>query len=106
MWEHMKQHEGVAWMQGMVARFATMVRDRRCADLTAWVADCHAGSIPELDNFATSLEKDEAAVRAALSLPWSNGPTEGHINKLKLIKRSAYGRMKLDLLRQRVLHAA
>jgi transposase len=50
--------------------------------------------------------KDGAAARAALTLPWSNGPAEGHINKLKLIKRSAYGRMQLDLLRQRVLHAA
>jgi transposase len=90
----------------MVARFAAMVRERRVAALAPWVADCRAGPVPELRNFATSLEKDEGAVRAALMLPWSNGPTEGHINKLKLIKRSAYGRMKLDLLRQRVLHAA
>jgi transposase len=49
------------------------------------------------------LEKDGAAVRAALTLPWSIGPTEGHINKLKMIRRSAYGRMTLDLLRQRML---
>ena len=70
------------------------------------MADCRTGPIPELRNFAASLEKDGAAVRAALALPWSNGPVEGHINKLKLIKRAAFGRMKLDLLRQRVLHAA
>jgi transposase len=107
LWERLQQHEGLAWTQRMVARFATMVRERRCADLAPWVADCHhTGSVTELRNFATSLEKDGAAVRAALTLPWSNGPTEGHINKLKMIKRSAYGRMKLDLLRQRVLHAA
>ena len=43
---------------------------------------------------------------AFLALTWSNGPVEGHINTLKLIKRAAFGRMKLDLLRQRVLHAA
>ncbi|HWE63589.1 MAG TPA: transposase, partial [Chloroflexota bacterium] len=90
----------------VVARFATMVRERRCAELDVWLAACHAGPIPELHNFAAGLEKDGADVRAALTLPWSNGPTEGHINKLKMIKRSAYGRMKLDLLRQRVLHAA
>ena len=47
-----------------------------------------------------------AAVKAALTFPWSNGPVEGHINRLKLIKRSGYGRMQLDLLRQRVLYDA
>jgi transposase len=52
------------------------------------------------------LQHDEAAVRAALSLPWSTGPVEGHIHRLKLIKRQMYGRAKLDLLRIRVLHAA
>ncbi len=56
--------------------------------------------------FAVALTRDDNAVRAALTLPWSNGPVEGHIHKVKLIKRSAYGRMKPDLLRQRVLHAA
>ena len=34
------------------------------------------------------------------------GPVEGQVNRLKLIKRSMYGRAKFDLLRQRVLHAA
>ncbi len=58
-----------------------------------------------LTNFVTSLRQDEAAVRAALQLPWSNGPTEGHINRLKLLKRQAYGRAKLDLLEQRLLAA-
>ena len=45
-------------------------------------------------------------MRAGLTEAWSNGPTEGHVNKLKLIKRQMYGRAKFDLLRQRVLHAA
>ena len=43
---------------------------------------------------------------AALSLLWSNGQTEGHITKLKLVKRQMYGRAKLDLLRARLLGAA
>ena len=46
------------------------------------------------------------AVRAALTHSWSNGPTEGHVNRLKLLKRQMYGRAKFDLLRSRVLHAA
>ena len=49
----------------------------------------------ELRNFADVLQRDAAAVKAALTLPWSNGPVEGHINRLKLIKRSGYGRMQL-----------
>jgi transposase len=106
LWERLRQHAGLAWLQETVAQFATMVRERRHADLEAWLTACHTGPIPELHNFALGLERDGAAVRAALSLPWSNGPTEGLVNKLKMIKRSAYGRMKLDLLRQRVLHAA
>jgi len=106
LWERLRRHDELAWVQGMVARFAAMVRGRQVDAFDPWVADCRAGPVPELRNVATSLEKDGAAVRAALALPWSNGPVEGHINKLKLIKRAAFGRMKLDLLRQRVLHAA
>ena len=106
LWERLRQYEGLAWVQGMADRFAAMVRGRQVDAFDPWLADCRAGPVPELRNFATSLEKDGAAVRAALALPWSNGPTEGHINKLKLIKRAAFGRMKVDLLRQRVLHAA
>ncbi len=59
-----------------------------------------------LHHFAVQLQRDEAAVRAALTLPWSTGPVEGQIHRLKLIKRQMYGRAKLDLLRIRVLHAA
>jgi transposase len=83
-----------------------MVRERRVGAFERWLADCRSGPVPELRNFAVGLEKDGAAVRAALTLPWSAGPVEGHINKLKLLKRGAYGRMKIELLRQRVLHAA
>ncbi len=50
--------------------------------------------------------EDRAAVEAGLTQVWSNGQTEGQINKLKLLKRQMYGRAKFDLLRQRVLHAA
>ena len=56
--------------------------------------------------FANGLRADEPAVSAALAEPWSNGPTEGHITKLKLVKRQMYGRAKLDLLRARLLGAA
>jgi transposase len=49
--------------------------------------------------------KDRDAVRAAITEPWSNGPTEGQINKLKLVKRMMYGRAKIDLLEARLIGA-
>jgi transposase len=62
-------------------------------------------SIKELAAYARGLEADYAAVKAGLSEPWSNGQTEGQVNKLKLLKRQMYGRANVDLLRLRVLHA-
>lgn len=53
--------------------------------------------------FAFGLERDIAAIQNAVSLNWSNGLTEGHVNRLKMLKRQMYGRADFDLLRQRVL---
>ncbi len=55
--------------------------------------------------FGRGVIKDEAAVRAAIKLPWSNGQTEGQITKLKLVKRQMYGRGKIDLLQARLIGA-
>jgi transposase len=60
----------------------------------------------EIANFAHGLQKEVSALRAALTCPYSNGPVEGNVTKLKLIKRSMYGRGSFELLRQRVLKAA
>jgi transposase len=54
-------------------------------------------------SFASGVAKDEAADRAAIALPWSNGQTEGQITNLKLVKRQMYGRAKIDLLRARLI---
>ena len=85
--------------------FLQLVRDRQPAGFAAWMRDMEASGIPELCRFATGLHRDRAAVLAALTLSYSNGQTEGQITRLKLIKRSGYGRAKFDLLRQRVLAA-
>ena len=61
--------------------------------------------LAELRAFARHLRRDYDAVRAGLSLPWSNGQVEGQIHRLKLIKRQMYGRANFDLLRKRVLYA-
>jgi transposase len=89
---------------GLAQRFVQMVRDRDAQALDIWLADATAGPVPELQRFAASLRRDYAAVSAALALPWSNGQTEGQVNRLKLIKRQMFGRAKLELLRARVLH--
>lgn len=86
--------------------FARMVRERAADRLDSWVEGVHASPWRELKRFAQGLRQDYAAVKAALTLRYSNGPTEGHVNRLKLFKRQMYGRAKLDLLRQRVLYAA
>lgn len=85
--------------------FAAMVRDKKSGSLSVWLHEAERSSIRELRAFAASLRRDEQAVRAALTLPWSNGPVEGHVNRLKFIKRSMFGRAKFDLLKARVLSA-
>jgi transposase len=55
--------------------------------------------------FATGLAEDYAAVKAGVTLPWSSGPVEGHINRLKMLKRPMFGRARLDLLSRRFVLA-
>jgi galactonate dehydratase len=83
-----------------------MLRRREGARLEAWLAKAEASDVEELMRFAAKLRTDQAAVQAGLTLRHSNGQTEGHVTKLKLVKRQGYGRAKVDLLRQRRLRAA
>src|SRR4029079_19402198 len=86
--------------------FAELVRKRSAVSFDDWLASAEASGCPELRRFAEGVRRDEAAVRAAMTEPWSNGQVEGQVNRLKLIKRSMYGRAGLELLRARVRHAA
>jgi transposase len=86
-------------------RFLTLVRERQADALETWLVDAEASGIKEMQNFAQSLRRDEEAVKAALTTEWSNGQTEGQVNRLKLIKRTMYGRAGFELLRKRVLAA-
>ena len=81
------------------------MRERRGTALEAWRTTATASGIAALARFAQGLQADLVAVTAGLTLPWSNGPVEGHINRLKLLKRQGYGRADVGLLRQRVLQA-
>jgi transposase len=65
-----------------------------------------ASSCPEIRGFAEGIRRDESAVQNAVTEPWSNGPVEGHVNRLKTIKRQMYGRAGFRLLRARVVNTA
>ena len=58
-----------------------------------------------LRSFVTGLRADQDAVTAGLSLPWSSGVVEGHVNRIKMHKRQMYGCANPDLLRRRILLA-
>lgn len=97
---------GIARAHRLSQAFLAMVRERRGAHLKAWMAEAMHSGLDALVRFARGLQDDLAAVTAGLTLEWSNGITEGHIHRLKLVKRQGYGRAGFALLRQRVLQAA
>jgi transposase len=90
----------------LTQQFMSMLRLRRGQDFEMWLSAVEASQIPELRRFAQGLLKDKSAVVAGLTLSYSNGPVEAQVQKLKLIKRSMFGRAKLPLVRQRLLHVA
>jgi transposase len=79
-----------------------MFRQTTTKPLADWLKEAEASEIGELRSFAASIQQDQAAVQAAITEPWSNGPVEGQVNRLKVIKRSMYGRAGFALLRARV----
>jgi transposase len=103
--ELLGQDELVAQGYELLNRFRAIVRDRDPQALAAWLPDALASSVHGFAALGKGIMLDRDAVDAALTLPWSTGPVEGHIHRLKLIKRQGYGRAKLDLLKARALAA-
>ena len=96
----------IAEAQRMLTAFCDLLTARYEegeASLDPWLEQCEQSGISELVGFARGLRRDYAAVRAAIRYAWSQGPVEGHINRLKLLKRQMYGRASFALLRRRVL---
>jgi transposase len=96
----------VRLLHRLLQQFLQMVRERKLTQLQSWLEEAFSSGIAELQGFVRGIERDRAAVEAALSLPWSQGQTEGQVNRLKMLKRQMYGRAGFTLLRQRVLHRA
>jgi transposase len=86
--------------------FLLMIKQRKSETFASWLAQAKACSVEEMHRFALGLENETAAMLAALTEPWSTGPVEGQITRLKFLKRQMYGRANIDLLRLRVLHRA
>jgi transposase len=86
--------------------FAGLVRRRQPAPLDPWLARAATSALPPFRRFARGLREDYAAVQAGVTLPWSQGPIEGPINRLKMLKRQMCGRARLDLRARRLLLAA
>lgn len=97
-------HPEVEAAYQLVSAFVRMLAERRGQDLECWLRQATLSHLPELKGFARGVRRDEAAVRAAFSSGISNGQTEGQVNRLKVLKRSMYGRANFDLLRLRFLY--
>jgi transposase len=86
----------------IVAEFHGMIRRKAAAALSPWIERARVSLVA---SFARGVTTDEAAVRAAITSPWSNGRTEGQITRLKLVRRQMYGRGNIDLLQARLIGA-
>jgi transposase len=88
-----------------VRSFATMLTDLQGESLPAWLDAVRQDELPSLHALAAGIDRDIDAVTAGLTLPWSSGAVEGHVNRIKMLKRQMFGRAGFQLLRKRVLLA-
>jgi transposase len=97
------QCPGFPVMRRLVLSFRTILRHGKVATLHRWMTQAHDSPIRPLQQFVKTLRRDLAAVEGAVTEPWSTGPVEGHINRLKTLRRQMYGRAGVELLRARVI---
>jgi transposase len=101
--EFLKRIPDFVTMRHLVLSFRSILRRGRVATLRRWIRDAENAGIAAVSRFVWQLKKDQAAGENAVAYDWSNGPVEGHINRLKAVKRQMYGRAGFELLRSRVL---
>ncbi len=94
---------GFAAIRHLAIRFQSLLRQRNETKLDRWLDDAQDCSISAVVNFARALTIDIQEVRNAVIERWSNGQTEGPINRLKTLKRAMFGRADTELLRARLL---
>lgn len=101
---HICKDARIAHFYQMAQAFRRLVTTRSVSALDTWLTAASSSPIPQVRTFAKSLRDEYDYMRAALEYPWSNGQTEGQVNRLKFIKRQMYGRASFALLRQKVLY--
>jgi transposase len=89
----------------LLQRFRELIAERNGAALDTWLQDARASNLASFVGLANGIAKDRAAVEAALTTRWSTSMVEGHIHRVKLIKRQGYGRSSVALLKRRILAA-
>lgn len=101
----MAQHPDLAEAIELAQSFAFLVRQRQPDQLDSWLEQAQKSPMSPFHRFAKRLREDYDAVKAGVTLPWSNGQTEGQINRLKMLKRQMFGRAGMELLSRRFLNA-
>lgn len=96
----------IAQAYDLIQSFTMMLRERQGENLDSWLEQAETQGISELKSFAQSLKRDYDAVKAGLTLSWSQGPVEGHVHRLKFLKRQMYGKAGFQMLRKRVLQCS
>jgi transposase len=89
---------------GLAVQFQDILGGRVDMTLKQWMKRAKE-LCPGLTGFVRGLGQDQQAVDNAVSMDWSQGPTEGHVNRIKTLKRQMYGRAGLDLLERRLILA-
>jgi transposase len=104
--EVLKRTRDFAMMRHLVLSFRSILQRGKVASLKRWLERAKAAGITSMSRLVRQLKKDWPAIENAVEQVWSNGPTEGHINRLKTLKRRMYGRAGFELLRSRMLPLA
>ena len=85
--QRIRQEPWVEKMYHLAQQFTAMIRKQLPSVLDSWITACRESGLKGLRDFATGLQQDYQAVRAALETEWSSGQTEGQINRLKTLRR-------------------
>ena len=104
--EILNEDEPLACGYGLLQRFRRLIARRSVRDLVDWLTDAVNSGLRPFASLARGIQADYAAVVNGLKLPWSTGPVEGTVTRVKLLKRQGYGRASTRLLRRRVISAA
>lgn len=104
--EFLPLHPELSRARDLIERFRRMLKEHDSASFETWVKDASESALAPFERLARTFESDRLAVIAGIELPWSTGPVEGQITRVKLLKRIGYGRAGLALLRARILGCA